>query len=251
MIDEIFDNAGFQPPHRREAGRIRHWLKSGWADYRARPFLAVGYGLGFALVSWTLVGLLWLLDLEWMLLPALSGALLVGPLVAVGLYKVSAERLGRRLPKIAAPGQIALAGCILMILLLAWIRAATLLYALFFGLKPFPGFWETMETLLFSVEGWGLLGVGTLVGGLFAALAFAVSVYAIPMLVRREIDAFSAMGRSFSAAAHSLPLTLRWGAVVTGLACLGFATGMVGMILVFPLLGFATWHAYEDVFGTN
>lgn len=231
--------------------QVLRWLRAGWSDFRHAPGVALLYGAGFAIVSWAVIGLLWITGLEWMLLPAVSGALMVGPLIAVGLYRISATRLGRKVSSIAAPGQIALLGGILMILLLTWIRAATIIYALFFGLKPFPGFLETMQTLFLTVDGIALLVIGTLVGGLFAALTFAITVYSIPMLVQHDIDAFTAMGRSFSASTHNLALTIRWGLVVTVLASIGFLTGMLGMIVIFPLLGFATWHAYEDMFGAS
>ena len=133
--------------------QVSRWLRAGWSDFRHAPGIALLYGAGFAIVSWAVIGFLWITGLEWMLLPAVSGALMVGPLIAVGLYRISATRLGRKVSSIAAPGQIALLGGILMILLLTWIRAATIIYALFFGLKPFPGFLETMQTLFLTVDG--------------------------------------------------------------------------------------------------
>lgn len=228
---------------------VLQWLKAGYADFRARPLLAIGYGLGFFVLSWGVIAFLWLTGLEWMLLPATAGALLVGPVVAVGLYQISRQIEDGEASSVAAPGQIALLGGILMILLLTWIRAATIIFALFFGLKPFPGFLETLATLFLTPEGLMLLVVGTIVGGLFAALTFAITVYSLPMLVREEVDAFTAMGRSFVASVKHMAVTIRWGAMVTLLALVGFATGLVGMIVIFPLLGFSTWHAYRGMFG--
>ncbi|MEM1300121.1 MAG: DUF2189 domain-containing protein [Pseudomonadota bacterium] len=231
--------------------RVFGWLGAGWADFRAMPGPSLAYGLGFVLLSWAVIGFLSATGLEWMLLPAVSGALFVGPVIAVGLYQMSAARAEGLRPAIAAPGQIALVGGVLMVLLMTWIRAATILWALFYGLKPFPGFWETLGTLFLTFEGVAMLIIGSLIGGLFAALTFGITIFAIPMLVEKDIDAFTAMGRSFSASTHNMALTLRWGAAVTTLAVIGFATGMVGMVVIFPLLGFATWHAYRDVFGAG
>ena len=227
-------------------GLVVSWLRRGYEDFRAQPGIALAYGVAFAVLSWAIIAFLWFTGLEWMMLPAISGALLIGPIIAVGLYQISRKRQGDS-GKVAAPGQIALVGGVLMVLFMVWIRAATILFALFFGLKPFPGFVETMSTIFLSVEGIGLLVVGTLVGGLFAALTFAIAAYSVPMLVDRELDAFTAMGRSFSTSTQNVGVTLRWGLVVTALATIGFVTGMIGMVLVFPILGFATWHAYRDM----
>lgn len=245
----VTDTTTSQPLTSGADARVFRWLEAGWADFRAMPGPALAYGFGFALLSWAVIGFLWATGLEWMLLPAVSGALFVGPVIAVGLYQMSAMRAEGQRPAIAAPGQIALVGGVLMVLLMGWIRAATILWALFYGLKPFPGFWETMGTLFLTVDGIAMLLIGSLIGGLFAALTFGITIFAIPMLVEKDIDAFTAMGRSFSASTHNMALTLRWGAGVTVLAVIGFATGMAGMIVIFPLLGFATWHAYRDVFG--
>ncbi len=227
---------------------VFRWLGAGLKDFRAKPALSILYGFGFFALSWVAIGFLFLTGLEWMLLPAVAGALLVGPIVAIGLYRISWQLEGEKNVGIAAPGQIALIGCVLMILLLMWIRAATILFALFFGLKPFPGFLEILSTLFLSTEGLALVVVGSVVGGLFAALTFAITIYSIPMLLREEIDAFTAMGRSFAKSLGNLGATIRWGIVVTLLTSIGFLTGMLGMIIIFPLLGYATWHAYRDMF---
>ena len=233
---------------RTDPGLAMSWLAAGYADVKAAPLVAYFHGFAFFVASWLLVGFLWLAGLAWMLLPAIAGALLVGPFLAVGLYGESRRLQGRGESVASSPLQFLLVGSILMVLMLAWFRAAAIIYALFFGLKPFPGLEETIFVLFRSVEGIALLLVGTVVGGLFAALCFAISVFSLPMLVDRDIDAFTAMGLSFSMAAHNPRLTIAWGALVTALAVLGFATLMFGMILVFPVLGFATWHAYDSMF---
>lgn len=233
-----------------DPGAVLRWLSCAVGDFRAAPITALFYGFGFFVVSWLVIGFLWLTGLEWMIFPAVAGALLVGPFLAVGLYHESRRIAGYGGVGIASPGQIALVGTILMVLLLAWFRAATILYALLFGLKPFPGLPDLLVQLFRTPEGISLLVIGSAVGGLFAACCFAISIYSIPMLVDRKVDAFTAMGMSFAKAARFPRLTIAWGAVVTVLAAFGFATLMLGMIVIFPILGFATWHAYASMFGT-
>ncbi len=131
--------------------------------------------------------------------------------------------------------------------MLLWTRAAVLLYALFFGMLPFAGYDEIMHALLKTPPGWALLFVGTLVGGLFAAFSFAISVFSIPMLLNERTDALTAMGSSMALVWNNLGPMLVWGAIVLALTAIGIATGLTGLIVVFPVLGHATWHAYTAV----
>ena len=90
-----------------------------------------------------------------------------------------------------------------------------------------------------------MLVVGTVVGGLFAAFSFAISTFSIPMLLDQKTDAFTAMGTSISMVWNNLPVMIAWGVIVLALFLLCVATGLLGLIVVFPLLGHATWHSYE------
>lgn len=227
---------------------IRRWLQLAVADLRRHPVVAVTYGLALFIAGWITLSLLWYFDLGWALLPILAGGMLVGPLATIGLYGLSRRGHGEGVTDVASPDQIILIGIILMVFALAWIRAATLIFAIFFGLLPFAGFIETMLTLLSTPQGIATLTVGSVFGGLFAALGFAISVFSIPMLVDRKIDCFSAMGLSFNATTHNFRLMISWAAVVCVAVLIGLITGLFGLIVIFPLLGFATWHAYCDLF---
>ena len=102
--------------------------------------------------------------------------------------------------------------------------------------------------MLFSTgHGLAMLAVGTAVGGLFAAFAFAVSAFSIPMMLDRRVDALTAMGTSWALVWNNLPALLVWGAAVLALFLLSLATGMLGLIIVFPWLGHASWHAWRAV----
>lgn len=87
------------------------------------------------------------------------------------------------------------------------------------------------------------------VGGLFAAFGFAISVFSLPMLLAERMDALTAMGTSMAMVWNNLPVMLTWGAIVMVLLILGLLPGLLGLALVFPLLGHATWHAYRTVRG--
>lgn len=231
------------------------WLRAGWMDVKINPLTSLFYGLGVFIVSALTIVILFGFELDSFLFPALSGFMVVGPTLAVGLYEksrriaagTSVTLKDMLLPETQSGGQIMFVGVLLCLLMLIWMRAAVLIYALFFGLHPFPGLENILGTLFLEPTGWALLIVGTLVGGLFAAFSFAISVFSIPILLSERRDAFTAMGISMALVWNNLPTMVTWGAIVLGLFCACLATGLLGLVVVFPVLGHATWHAYESV----
>jgi len=136
---------------------------------------------------------------------------------------------------------------LLLLLMLLWMRAAVIIYALFFGLRPFPGLAHIAPMLLGTPVGWAMLVVGSIVGALFAAFSFAISVFAVPMLLDQRVDALTAMASSVAFVWHNISALLAWGAIVLGLTLGSLATGLVGLIVIFPVLGHGTWHAYRAI----
>ncbi|WP_442580157.1 DUF2189 domain-containing protein [Mesorhizobium sp. ASY16-5R] len=237
------------------AGAALGWLGEGWRDLWNRPAPSLVYGLAVFAVSLAIIWGLFALGLDYILFPALAGFMVVGPLIAIGLYQKSRDieagqpvSLGRMVFVQAASGaQVWFTGAILCLLMLVWMRAAVIIYALFFGLRPFPGLDRVFSMLLTTPEGWGMLVVGTAAGGLFAAFSFAISTFAVPMLLDEKTDAFTAMGTSISLVWNNLPVMLAWGAIVLALFVVSVATGLLGLIVVFPLLGHATWHSCRAI----
>ena len=235
------------------AGAALSWLGEGWRDLWRQPAPSLLYGLAVFAVSAAIVWGLFRLGLDYILFPALAGFMVMGPLLAIGLYQKSrAIELGESVSlsrmifvEAASGGQVWYTGAILSLLMLVWMRAAVIIYALFFGLRPFPGLHEVTAMLFGTPVGWAMLLVGTVVGGLFAAFSFAISAFAIPMLLDARVDAFTAMGTSISMVWNNLPVMLAWGAIVLVLFLVAVATGLLGLIVVFPLLGHATWHSYR------
>jgi uncharacterized membrane protein len=231
------------------------WLAQGWRDFTIRPAMSVAYGVVVFLISVAIVGGLIALGRDYILFPVFAGFMVVGPILAVGLYEKS-RRIEAALPlswrniffvKPRSGGQILFTGVLLCLLMMVWMRAAVLIYALFFGLVPFPGL-DHIATMLFTTDvGWAMLVVGTAVGGLFAAFSFAISVFSIPMLLNESIDALTAMGSSMALVWNNLRVLLIWAAIVLALFLVSLATCMLGLIVIYPLLGHATWHAYRAV----
>ncbi len=236
-------------------GAAPSWLRAGWRDLMASPGSSLAYGLAVFIVSVVIVAGLFFLGLDYILFPAIAAFMVVGPLVAIGLYEKSrlieagqAVSLRRMIfVRPASGAQVLFTGVIMLGLALLWMRAAVILYALFFGLRPFPGLDHVASMLFTTGIGWAMLVTGTVVGGVFAAFSFAISVFSIPMLLDEPTDAFTAMGMSISRVWNNRPVMIAWGVIVLALTAIGLLTAMIGLIVVFPLLGHATWHAYKAI----
>ena len=231
------------------------WLRLGWRDLLTQPFPSLLYGFVVFVLSSAAVVTLFRSGLDYLIFPVMAGLLIVAPLFAAGLYAKSRTlAAGGRITLGAMLGvrplagkQVFFTGMVLCMLMLVWMRAAVIIYALFFGVNPFPGLDGIVSLLLTTPEGWGMLLVGFAVGALFAGFAFAIGVFSIPMLLDQRVDAFTAMGVSTAMVWNNLRPMLVWGAIVMVLFVASVLTGFVGLIVVFPLLGHATWHAYTAV----
>jgi uncharacterized membrane protein len=235
------------------------WLAAGWRDMWAVPQVSLAYGALFAIISALLaVGLL-AGGLESLILALAGGFLLIGPIAAVGLYDTSRRLAAGESIALAdvlksmlsAPGQLGFFGAILMFAYFVWAELASLLFMLFLGSKPLPPASEFVPTLLFTPAGLGLLVVGTIVGGLLAALVFAISAVSVPLMTVRRIDAVTAMQTSLAAVRLNPEPMALWAGLIAGFMALGLATVFVGLVIAFPLVGHATWHAFRDLVRTE
>lgn len=229
------------------------WLAAGWRDLWRNPLPSLAYGLMVFVISIIVIWGLFRLQMDYILLPALAGFMVVGPLIAIGLYQKSRDleeghptSLARMLlVKPEGGAQVWFAGAMLCLLMLLWMRAAIIIYALFFGLRPFPGFEDVLAMLTHTSLGWWMLATGASVGSLFAAFSFAIGCFGIPRLMDDRTDAMTAMGSSMAMVWANLPVMLTWGALVLVLTLIALGTGLVGLIVIFPLLGHAAWHSYR------
>lgn len=231
------------------------WLGHGWRDLWTRPIPSLIYGVAVFVASMVFIVYMYDTGRDYFLFPALAGFMIVGPLVAAGLYLKSrsienGQPVNLRSMMSVQPlagAQVFFTGMVLTMLMLLWMRAAVLVYALFFGVRPFPGLDHVATMLITTPVGWAMLLVGGLIGSLFAGFAFAISVFSIPMLLDRRIDAMTAMGVSMAIVWNNLRPMLLWGAIVLVLFLLCVVTGLIGLIVIFPWLGHATWHAYKEM----
>jgi uncharacterized membrane protein len=233
------------------------WLASGWRDLWHAPVVGMTYGAIFAGMALAMAIGLFGFEAH-SLFPALAGGfLLIAPFLAMGLYETSRRieagepvSLGSALlAGFHAKGQMAFFGVVLMIVFLIWMELAFVLLVLFMGGGGLPPPSQFLPTLLFTWPGLGLLIVGSVVGGALAALVFSISVVAVPLLLVQRVDTVTAMSASFRAVvANPKPLAL-WAALIAVMIAAGFATLLLGLVVAFPLIGHATWHAYRSLYG--
>jgi uncharacterized membrane protein len=233
------------------------WLAAGWADIWRNPLISLGYGAVFVLAGFGLSYLLWQAGLS-AFIPVTAGSFaLIGPLMAVGLYELS-RRYERGetftlsdivFVKTASPIHIAYVGFLILFGLLVWVRIATLLYALFISGTYMP-ISKFSEFVLGTPQGLTMLVVGSIIGGFIAFTMYALTVFSIPMLMDRKTDILEATVKSFMTVMKNKAAMLLWAWLIAVFVAIGLATAFIGLVVVFPLLGHATWHAYRDVFGT-
>ena len=229
------------------------WLAAGWRDFRKAGWVSVAYGLIFVVAGFLLTGGLWLVDLEYMISPLIAGFMLVGPVLTVGFYAISrdleAGRPARFVRAISAwranPIPLPGFGLGLVMFLVVWLRIAIMIFALSFPYKS-PSI-DAFISALLSPEGLSFLVVGTLVGALFATVAFVMSVVSLPMLLDRKVDLVQSIVVSAVAVVLNARVMAVWAALIVMFTAAGLVTGYVGLAVTLPLVGHATWHAYRAI----
>ncbi len=236
------------------------WLNAGWRDMWVHPHVSLLYGvLSFVVAIALLVGISFA-GMQSLILALAGGFLLIGPAIAVALYEISRRiETGERVTVLAtllvgakAPGQLGFLGAVLAFFYFVWLETALLLFMLFMGGNvTFPPASKFVSMLLYEPNGLGLLVVGTFVGAVLAASVFSMSVVSVPLLMTQRIDTISAIYISVESVRLNIRPMALWAALVAATTGVGLVTCFVGLIVTFPLLGHASWHAFRDVIQTD
>ncbi|MCX5493614.1 DUF2189 domain-containing protein [Kaistia dalseonensis] len=251
------DAARPAPAVRRiDDGDLAAALREGWEDFSAMPSHAVFLVLIYPVVGLLLGRLVYGAEILPLLFPLMAGFALIGPLAALGLYELSRRR-ERGLDTAAyhalairhSPsfGAILALGLILMVVFLCWIAVAQSIYVAAFGYAPAASIPDFLGRVFGTPQGRWMILVGNLVGFLFALFVLTVSVVSFPLLLDRDVGAGVAVLTSIRAvAANPGPMAL-WGLIVATSLVLGSIPFFLGLAIVMPVLGHATWHLYRKV----
>ena len=248
MPDEAHDRMAINPIRYRDPGR---WLWRGWRDLVSQPWISLFYGVCFWLMA-LVVSAVFNSNPEFTL-SAVSGCLLVGPFLAMGLYDVSMHLERAEAPSLARSltcwdSHLRSMGMLILVMLvleLLWGRASLVVFAVFFNSAGMPTTATVLEAV-FNPQNWEFIAVYLGVGGFFAGLVFASMMVSIPMILDRDTDAITACITSLRVFVAHTGVATCWGLLIVALAVLAMLPSAAGLVVVGPWLGFASWHAYRD-----
>ena len=237
------------------AADVREALRLGVEDFRAAPLYSLLFGALYAFGGMFIVLLMTRIGMGYLVYPLIAGFVLIGPFVATGLYEISRRReKGERIDAgiFAAIWQqggkeMSWMSFVSLFVMIMWLYQVRLLIALFLGYHSFTNFGEFLGVIFGTPEGWTFLAVGHVIGAALSVLLFSLTVVSFPLLLDRDVDFITAMITSVQAVIKNPVVMLGWAATVVALIIVGMAPFFLGLLLVLPVLGHATWHLFRRV----
>lgn len=233
---------------------LRACLKAGYHDFVETRADAIFIVLIYPIAGLLMFGFALNVNMVPLLAPLVAGFALIGPVAAVGLYEISRKReQGSTVHwldafgvfRSPAFGAILVLGFYLVMLLLIWLMVAQSIYTHTMGPEAPASLGTFAKQAVTTVAGWTMMVVGLAVGFVFALCALAISVVSFPLLLDRQVGLPVAVVTSFRVLRHNPGVILTWGFIVAALLFLGAVPMLLGLIIVMPVLGHATWHLYR------
>ena len=219
------------------------WIKLGWQDFKHAPRQSISYGVMMVVSSYGITLLALKYGNLYSLLSLLSGFILLGPIVAIGLYSISSQLQEGKIPILGhclregrrQLGNLMVLGFILLVVFLIWARSASMLHIFY----PVESGAKIDKFVLF-------FSIGTGVGAVFSAIIFIISAFSLPMIMDRKVDMVTAVITSANAVLRNKLAMLVWSLLIVLSVLLSFATAYLGFLVLLPVIGHATWHAYQE-----
>ena len=220
------------------------WLRLGVADLIKAPQQSLAYGLAVALMIGVVCVLAWFRGSQWFMFAMLGGFVFLAPLTCIGLYAISAQLERGQDPLMVRSlraafrrhfGNEMIFALALLVIFLVWARAAVMVSVFF----PTEGD--------ATVRDWiNYLGIGSMIGAVFAAVTFSASAFSLPMIMHRNVDSITAIVTSINAVLRNKFAMIVWLTLVVTLLVLGVLTAFVGLVAIVPIIGYAAWHGYLE-----
>ncbi len=235
---------------------VKAALAQGLSDFRKAPVIGLFFGGIYAAGGIAIYLLLSVFHEPWWIIPIAVGFPLIGPFVAVGLYETSrrlsaGERLdwGQILGVILAQRkrQVGWMAFVVLFIFWMWLYEVRMLLAIFLGFKSFSSIDAFLQVVTTTPEGIWFLIVGTAVGAFISFVLFCTTVVGIPLLMDRDPDLITAVIASFKAVFENPVPMIGFGVIVVALTFAALIPLFLGLLVVLPVLGHATWHLYTRV----
>ena len=228
-------------------------LVAGWRDFRTAPVYGLMFASVYVLAGWVIAFAMMAKGQIWWTIIAGAGFPILGPFIACGFYEVSRRLESRQVLDLAGVAgvifrqkdrQIPSMAAVVVVFFLFWNFLGHMIFAVFLGNATMTNISTSFEVFA-TPQGMMMLAVGTAVGAGFAGTLFALTVVSLPYLLDREVDFITAMITSVSVVTQNPLIMLIWGALIAVLLFVGMALWFLGLFVVLPVLGHASWHLYR------